>query len=678
MNRNNVAVLGRTILVLLWLGVWASGARADGCFVWRSGADLKEPSQKAIIHWNDGTETMVLQVKYEGPAEDFAWIVPLPARPKVSAIEADKSPFAEISLYTQRRGRWGSRGEQLDKSADEKVEVLERKVVGVYDVAVLAAADAKALTEWLNNHGYAFPKDRADVLAHYTKRKWVYVAMRIDRKALATDEVKKLNTGELQPIRFTFESKELVYPLRISCVNAGPTEVLLYLLAGAPMVLKGGPGGNGFEPDHRGVHHSMPPFPDPRHMDPQYAMFRKARGGELPLTWGALGLKPDSAWHLCKYRGQYDKPAEMSDDLTFAVFDPLPYWRGQVGKLHLSYITQHVTVLAQHDERTYGPLLREVFDKLLASGNADTVARSPLAPPELLDRLAKSDAQSTRHTVAANANTPSKTLVGLLADADKDVVAEAARNPSLPVDDLLRKLKGGSVGLRESVAKAHGMRPEVLAALAGDPVMEIRARVAENRCTPASALGDLAADKAYVRRCVGANRATPPQLLGGLSHDEDREVRYYVASNPWTPEASLASLSADAEAMVREGVARNPAVPPMLLLVLAQDTDPRVCQYGGGPGTTQQVLTKLSRDDRWSVRRFVAMHAETHPAVLERLSNDGDVLVRVCVALNPATPDGTIRRLAADETQNSSVSRAAKRELANRTQTTRPAIEGKQ
>lgn len=40
--------------------------RADGCFVWRKGADLNEPSQKAIIYWNDDREVLVLQVKYEG------------------------------------------------------------------------------------------------------------------------------------------------------------------------------------------------------------------------------------------------------------------------------------------------------------------------------------------------------------------------------------------------------------------------------------------------------------------------------------------------------------------------------------------------------------------------------------------------------------------------------------
>jgi len=83
-------------------------------------------------------------------------------------------------------------------------------VVGVYDIAVLADDDAGALNGWLNKNGYAFPKDRNDVLEHYTRKRWVYAAMRIDRKALHSDDIEKLKTGELQPVRFTFAAQQMV------------------------------------------------------------------------------------------------------------------------------------------------------------------------------------------------------------------------------------------------------------------------------------------------------------------------------------------------------------------------------------------------------------------------------------------------------------------------------------
>jgi len=306
---------------LLLLASAASDLYADGCFVWNKGADLNEPSQKAVISWRNGTEVMILQVKYEGPAEDFAWIIPLPAPPKLHAVEADKSPFAEISLYTQQRARWGLRGrEEADREQKQGVTVLQRKVVGVYDIAVLAADDAGALSGWLNKNGYAFPKDRNDVLEHYTKKRWVYAAMRIDRKALHSDEIKKLKTGELQPVRFTFAARQMVYPLRISSVNAGETEVLLYLLADAPMVLSADR-----RPPEFVVEQNIPRFLDQWCTDPEYGTYRKVTGKELPLTWESLGLKKETALSLCKYRCLY-KTERMIDDLAFAPFKPLPYW----------------------------------------------------------------------------------------------------------------------------------------------------------------------------------------------------------------------------------------------------------------------------------------------------------------------------------------------------------------
>jgi len=289
----------------------ATDAQADGCFVWHKGVDLHEPQQKAVLYWLRGREVMILQVKYEGPAEEFGWVVPVPARPQVEALEPEDSPFAELSLYTQRRLRWGLKGGGV-AAEKETVTVLERKVAGVFDVAVLAAGDAGALAGWLQKHGFAFPPERQDVLDHYVRKRWVYVAMRIDPKQLASDEVRKLRTGELQPIRLAFPAREMVYPLRISSVNAGETEVLLYLLAERPMALKSGPAGGRFHIDY-----NRPRFRIDRYTDPHYGTFRKAEGRELPKTWKALGVDPRRALCLMKYRASYTGPA-MSDDLTFA------------------------------------------------------------------------------------------------------------------------------------------------------------------------------------------------------------------------------------------------------------------------------------------------------------------------------------------------------------------------
>ncbi len=223
-----VSKLRMMFLVLVVLGSFCHRAAADGAFIWREGADLREPSQKAIILHKDGVQDMVLQVKYSGPAKEFCWLVPVPATPKLQAVDPDA--FAELSLYTQQRMRWGSK-----QAEAPSVEVVERKKVGIFDTAVLKATDAAELQQWLAKHGFQFPADRKDVLEYYARKAWVFTAIRIDPAELTEEVEAKLHEGSLQPLLFTFNTKEIVYPLYISSINAGQTQLLLFVLAEAPV-----------------------------------------------------------------------------------------------------------------------------------------------------------------------------------------------------------------------------------------------------------------------------------------------------------------------------------------------------------------------------------------------------------------------------------------------------------
>jgi hypothetical protein len=54
--------------------------------------DLKKISpclQKAVIIYENNTEDLILQVKYEGEVENFAWVVPLPNRPIINVSQPE-------------------------------------------------------------------------------------------------------------------------------------------------------------------------------------------------------------------------------------------------------------------------------------------------------------------------------------------------------------------------------------------------------------------------------------------------------------------------------------------------------------------------------------------------------------------------------------------------------------
>ena len=83
----------------------ATSSLADGCFVfhWNKQKDINEPTQKAIILHDANREDLILQVRYEGPAEDFGWLIPVPGQPEVRKGSMD--PFYELSRLTQQHFR---------------------------------------------------------------------------------------------------------------------------------------------------------------------------------------------------------------------------------------------------------------------------------------------------------------------------------------------------------------------------------------------------------------------------------------------------------------------------------------------------------------------------------------------------------------------------------------------
>jgi len=153
----SVSFVPRSLLVLVLLTGLGSLTKveADGMFVapkfvWDKHKDINEPTQKAILVYDVGREDLILQVKYEGPVDEFGWLIPVPNLPTVQ--KGSMKCFYELSQFTQQRFESGpqpmSAGLALDKSArntEPPVTVIEIKTIGAYEIAVLSTKDAGAL-----------------------------------------------------------------------------------------------------------------------------------------------------------------------------------------------------------------------------------------------------------------------------------------------------------------------------------------------------------------------------------------------------------------------------------------------------------------------------------------------------------------------------------------------------
>ena len=257
-----------TPVFLVWLIALLlapTNATADGMFVvpkfvWDKHKDINEPTQKAILVYDAGREDLILQVKYEGPVDEFGWLIPVPNLPTIR--KGSMNCFYELSQYTQRN--FGQQAGEIpmagslgrgDNEKPEPVKVIEVKTVGAYQIAVLSTQDSGALAKWLEVNRFYFPTNKTDALDAYVKQQWYFVAARIDLSASggfrllsprqAQNELipnysahLKLANGELNPLQISFASDRCVFPLKISSVNGQPSEVQVYVLSPEPLLEK--------------------------------------------------------------------------------------------------------------------------------------------------------------------------------------------------------------------------------------------------------------------------------------------------------------------------------------------------------------------------------------------------------------------------------------------------------
>jgi len=234
---NKKLIAAPLVAILFLLATTATPVLADGgFFVMATYLDLYESAQRAVILYGNSTgnytEHLILSVSFEGDAEDFAWVIPVPNKPEIAVT--DPELFWELSDFTTRAIPRGGGCGAAAPSDQDGVEVIEEQVVGPYSTAILSATNATALVDWLSANGYIFPEEGEEIISEYIEKEWYFVATKIN--AVEEDTGDALAEGAIEPIILSFASDEIVYPLRITSLSAISPEVLLYVLTDHIMV----------------------------------------------------------------------------------------------------------------------------------------------------------------------------------------------------------------------------------------------------------------------------------------------------------------------------------------------------------------------------------------------------------------------------------------------------------
>jgi hypothetical protein len=195
-----------------------------------------------------------MQNNYQGPAEDFAMVVPVPVvlnQDNVKTLPADvfgrvdrlaaprlveyweqdpcRPPVRDLELLRSVSVAESASVEEEEEVAERHgVKIESRFSVGEYNVLVLSAKDSLGLDTFLRAQKYKIPAGAEPYLRPYVTQGSKFFVAKVDVKKV------KFENGQamLSPLRFHYDSEAFSLPVRLGLINsAGTQDLIVHILA---------------------------------------------------------------------------------------------------------------------------------------------------------------------------------------------------------------------------------------------------------------------------------------------------------------------------------------------------------------------------------------------------------------------------------------------------------------
>jgi hypothetical protein len=223
----------RTLGFLAALAVATAPPAADacGCFVIPTTATPALQAGERILFAPQGNNiTAIVQIRYQGEASEFGWLLPLPSVPQLKVSTDELFEMLDTSTapsfqFTQSQNRCGqvsfgcaasapsgNFGGGPQESTPSSPLVL-RDTAGPYEYAVLKADSKAELTTWLNDNRYVVPTTSDAALAPYIRPGAFFLALKLRAGA---------STQELRPVLLRYTSDYPMIPLILTSATAVP------------------------------------------------------------------------------------------------------------------------------------------------------------------------------------------------------------------------------------------------------------------------------------------------------------------------------------------------------------------------------------------------------------------------------------------------------------------------
>ncbi len=230
-----------------------STAEACGGMFCDATQPVNQAAERIIFTDNpDGTVTAVVQILYQGEADRFGWLLPVPGIPSFgissntafSRLQAATNPTYRLNTIVEGEcdpepppelgGGGMDAGSVSDASGDADpgnggVTVLDSGTVGPYDYVVLELDEtlpdiADLALDWLTGNNYQVTSTAPDLIRPYLEDGMNLLAIRLTKNA---------DTGEIRPVILNYESDIPMIPIKLTAVAANDDMGVMVWVGGA-------------------------------------------------------------------------------------------------------------------------------------------------------------------------------------------------------------------------------------------------------------------------------------------------------------------------------------------------------------------------------------------------------------------------------------------------------------
>lgn len=251
--------IGAGVVALATLGVSAAPAQACGGFFCSQSQPVNQAAERIIFAQNgDGTVTAVIQILYEGPSENFSWLLPISSVPQgddiavasdIAFTRLQQATNPSYNLTTRIEGEclptpspaFGSAGGSPSPSPPQAdgdngpggVTVAASGVVGAFEWTALELdptleSPADAAISWLTENGYDVTPGSDALLGPYLADGNYLLALRLTKGS---------DSGSIRPIVLTYDAELPMIPIKLTAVAANENMgVMTWLLSEARAV----------------------------------------------------------------------------------------------------------------------------------------------------------------------------------------------------------------------------------------------------------------------------------------------------------------------------------------------------------------------------------------------------------------------------------------------------------